>query len=106
MENDLEKMTTTKLRQEALKIPELTGVHAMKKAELIAAIRKARGLPEKATGPKELSAVEAKAEIRRLKDEKEAALESKDKKKIRLYWRKIKKLKRQTRKLAIQKGAK
>jgi len=50
--------------------------------------------------------VEAKAEIRRLKDEKEAALESKDKKKIKLYRRKIKKLKRQTRRLALQKAAK
>lgn len=105
-EKDLEKMTVTKLREEALKIPELTEVHAMKKAELIAAIRKARRIPEKEAKPKELLASEIKAQIKKLRAEKEAALDEGDKKKIKLHRTKIKKLKRQTRRLAVQKAAK
>jgi hypothetical protein len=43
-EKDLEKMTATELRELALKnYPAITGVHAMKKEELLSAIYKARG---------------------------------------------------------------
>jgi hypothetical protein len=38
-EKPLEKMTAKELRKVALEIPELTGVHAMKKEELLAAIK-------------------------------------------------------------------
>jgi len=45
-EKPLEKLTATELREMALALPGIQGVHAMKKGELIVAIRKARGLPE------------------------------------------------------------
>lgn len=99
-DKDLERMTATKLRQEALKIPGLTGVHAMKKADLITAIRQARGLPSTAERPKEAVLSEIKQEIRKVKKEKEAALAARDKKLIHMCRARIKKLKRQTRRLA------
>jgi len=43
-EKPLEKMTVKALREMAKEIPEITGVHGMKKEELIVAINKARGV--------------------------------------------------------------
>jgi cell division protein FtsX len=43
-EKPLEKMTAKELRAIALEIPEIEGVHAMKKEELLEAIRKSRGV--------------------------------------------------------------
>jgi hypothetical protein len=45
-EKPLEKYTAKELREMALGLPGVHGVHAMKKEELIAAIRKAKGLPD------------------------------------------------------------
>ncbi|RPJ03697.1 MAG: transcription termination factor Rho, partial [Deltaproteobacteria bacterium] len=45
-EKPLERLTAKELREMALGLPDIQGVHAMKKEELIAAIRKAKGLPE------------------------------------------------------------
>ena len=42
-EKDLEKLTATKLREIAKQYDEITGASAMKKEELIIAIRTARG---------------------------------------------------------------
>ena len=49
----LEKMTAVQLRELAKAIPEITGVHGMKKAELLAAVKEAREIKEAAT-PKEV----------------------------------------------------
>ena len=43
MEKPLEKMTVKALREIGKEIPEITGVHGMKKEELIVAINEARG---------------------------------------------------------------
>jgi hypothetical protein len=43
---DLEKMTVLKLREEALKYPEILGVHGKNKEQLIDEIAKALGHPE------------------------------------------------------------
>jgi predicted mannosyl-3-phosphoglycerate phosphatase (HAD superfamily) len=102
-EKDLAKMTAIKLREEALKIPGLTGVHAMKKAELIAAIREAKGwVEEKGKKEKieELGVKELKLAIAKLRAEREAVRESRDKKKLRPFRIRIKRMRRQTRKLA------
>ena len=45
-EKPLDRMTAKELRDLALGIPEITGVHAMNKAELITAIRQSRGIIE------------------------------------------------------------
>jgi hypothetical protein len=65
-EKPLEKMTAKELREIALEIPEIEGVHAMKKEELLAAIREARGAEEEAKEEvevKEEAEEEAKAEV-------------------------------------------
>ena len=43
-EKPLEKMTVTVLREMAKEIPDITGVHGMKKEELIVAINEVRGV--------------------------------------------------------------
>jgi hypothetical protein len=107
-EKDLEKMTATELRDYALKEhPEITGVHALKKEELIPAIRKARGeevkeLPKKKKGTKKVK-VEKKAlkeEIQQLKSEKEKIFQSADKRGLARLRKKIKRLKRMTKRAA------
>ena len=66
-EVDLEKMTATELRDYALKNhPDITGVHAMKKEELVVAIKKARGEEVKETKKKKVKA-KVKVEETRLK---------------------------------------
>ena len=104
-EKELEKMTATELREFALKEhPDITGVHAMKKEELIAAIHKARGEALKETKKKKAAAKvqidkkELKKQIRLLKTDKEKLLQGKDKKALARVRKKIKKLKRLTKK--------
>jgi hypothetical protein len=108
-EVDLEKMTATELRDYALKThPDVTGVHAMKKEELVVAIKKARGEEVKETKKKKVKAkvkveVEKKAlkeRIRALKTEKEKILQAKDKKAVARLRKRIKKLKRMTKRAA------
>ena len=45
-EKPLEKMTAKELREMAMGLPGVHGVHAMKKEELITAIRAAKGITE------------------------------------------------------------
>ncbi|MEE8449905.1 MAG: transcription termination factor Rho [Thermodesulfobacteriota bacterium] len=103
-EKDLAKMTASKLVEEVLKIPGLTGVHAMKKAELIAAIRQAKGWVDKKEEVKDLGVKELKLGIAKLRAEREAVRESGDRKKLRLFRIGIKKLKRRTRRLTRAKA--
>ncbi len=104
---DLEKMTATELRDYALQNhPDITGVHAMKKEELIVAIRKARGEEVKETPKKKKVAkvkIEKKAlkqKVRQLKSEKEKLLQSKDKKALERLRKRIKRFKRLTKRAA------
>lgn len=106
-EVDLEKMTATELREFALKNhPDITGVHAMKKEELIPAIRKARGetVPEKkkkkAAAKIKIEKKELKNRIRLLKTEKVKLLQENDRKGLSRVRKKIKQLKRLTKKAA------
>ncbi|MGE5254420.1 MAG: Rho termination factor N-terminal domain-containing protein [Planctomycetaceae bacterium] len=103
-EADLEKMTATELRDYALKNhPDITGVHAMKKEELVVAIKKARGEEVKETKKKKVKAkakVEKKAlkeKIRALKAEREKILQAKDSKALARLRKKIKRYKRMTK---------
>jgi hypothetical protein len=103
-EVDLEKMTATELRDYALKNhPDIIGVHAMKKEELVVAIKKARGEEVKETKKKKVKAkvkVEKKAlkeKIRALKAEREKILQAKDPKALARLRKKIKKYKRMTK---------
>jgi hypothetical protein len=66
-------MTAKELREVALEIPEIEGVHAMKKEDLLEAIRKSRGVEKE----------EAKAEKEEVKEEKEEVKEKKEEKKVK-----------------------
>ena len=103
----LDKMTVTELREIALEIPGITGVHGMKKPELLAAVKEAKGIvdePVKKTGPPkpkvQVPKAELKAMIRELKSKRRQALEEKDSKLAGLYRRKISRLKKKTRQAA------
>ena len=106
-EKDLEKMTAVELREFALKNhPDITGVHAMKKEELVKAIHQARGeavvekKKKKVPVKVSLDKPELKKRIRLLKTEKEKLLQDPDKKKLALLRKKIKRLKRLTKRAA------
>lgn len=105
-EKPLEKMTAKELREIALQIPEITGVHAMKKEELLAAVRKFRGIEEevkkeeKVEKKAEVSVPDLKKRIREFKALKEEAVKKEDARIAKIYKRRINRLKKMTRKVA------
>ncbi|MBL7075647.1 transcription termination factor Rho [candidate division KSB1 bacterium] len=101
---DLQKLTVTKLREEALNYPEIAGVHAMKKAELIQTLAEAKGIsPEKKKDEKIVDDKGVvKKEIRRLKAQKEQAIAKKDRMETKKLRKEIKKLKRRVRRLVAE----
>lgn len=99
-EKPLDRMTAKELREVALEIPEITGVHGMNKPELLAAIKKARGIEEDAVKQSDVSVREIKQKIQELKTLKAQANESKDKDKARILRRRISRLKKKTRRAA------
>jgi len=99
LEKKLEKMTIKELREIALQIPEITGVHGMNKEELISALKKIYGIKEE---PKRVgeSMRELKAKIRKFKTLAEEAKKNKDWIKYKRYRKLASKFKKRTRKLA------
>lgn len=99
LEKKLEKMTIKELREIALQIPEITGVHGMNKEELISALKKIYGIKEE---PKRVgeSMRELKAKIRKFKALAEEAKKNKDWIKYKRYRKLASKFKKRTRKLA------
>jgi len=61
-EKPLEKMTVKALREIAKEIPEITGVHGMKKEELLVAINEVRGVKEEAVKEEAVKAEAVEAE--------------------------------------------
>jgi hypothetical protein len=110
-EKPLEKMTVKALREIAKEIPEITGVHGMKKEELIVAIKETTGVKEE-TAPAAKSAKakpvkkagtargQIKKQIKALKVQRQTALEAQDKKMATVYKRRISRLKKKSRKAA------
>jgi hypothetical protein len=109
----LDKMTVVELREVAKKIPDVKGVSGMKKDQLLAIIKEARGIAEekpvkkkktakkKSSGPrKEMTVKELKEEITRLRAEKEELRKDGDRKKIEIIRRRINRMKKKTRKAA------
>ncbi|CAN2046628.1 Rho termination protein [Candidatus Magnetomoraceae bacterium gMMP-13] len=95
----LDKMTSKELRETALEMPEITGVHGMNKAELLSAIKQAKGIVEDVK-KKDSSVREIKVKIRKVKALQKKALENKDDKMSKIYRRRVSRLKRKTRKAA------
>jgi hypothetical protein len=106
-EKPLEKMTVKELREIAVDIPHVQAVHDMKKDEIIAFIREARGTRDEAPVGKRKKAVklkmtrpELKTRIRELRGLKTQALEEKHGKEARILRRRISRLKKKSRKAA------
>lgn len=99
-EKPLDRMTAKELREVALEIPEITGVHGMNKAELLASIKKARGIVDEEAKKSDVSVREIKKKIQGLKEMKAQAHESKDRAKADILRRRISRLKKRTRRAA------
>ncbi len=99
-EKPLEKMTVTDLRGMAKDIPEIVGVHGMRKEELIAAIKKSKGIMDEPVKKKDVSLGGIKKKIKAVKAQRQAAIEAKDKKMATIYKRRISKLKKKSRRAA------
>ena len=99
-EKPLEKMTATELRETAKEIPEITSAHGMNKPELIAAIKKARGIEDDKPRRSRRSVREIKKKIRTLRSQREKAVDQNDKKMAAIYRRRITRLKKKSRRAA------
>ena len=97
----LEKLTVKELKEMALAMGGISGVSAMKKDELIRAIKEARGEPLKAVREKPVESVlELKKKIRELKAAREELKGKGDRRKIASLKQRISRLKKKTRKMA------
>lgn len=99
-EKPLDKMTVKELRDIAKEIPDITGVHGMNKADLLSAIKAARGIKEQPKKKASASVKQLKAKIKSLKAQRAEALAAKDKKRSAIYRRQISRLKKKTRQAA------
>ena len=109
-EKPLEKLTAKELREMALGLSGIHGVHAMKKEELIAAIRAAKGITEPepkkekhVVAKKEkvvLSVAELKRKAKELRAKKEEALQQRNWKVAEILKKRISRLKKMTRRAA------
>ena len=99
-EKPLEKMTVKDLREMAKEIPEISGVHGMKKEELIVAIKKVKGIKDAPLKKVDATVGELKKKIKVLKADRRAALEAKDKIMAGRVKRRIARLKKRTRRIA------
>ena len=75
-EKPLEKMTVKALREMAKEIPEISGVHGMKKEELIVAINEVRGVKEATAKAETAEAETAEAETVKEETAKEETAEA------------------------------
>ncbi|NOY68697.1 MAG: transcription termination factor Rho [Deltaproteobacteria bacterium] len=98
----IEKMTAKELRDEAKEIPEITGAHGLNKSELLAAIRKAKGIedPNAKKSRSDATVRSVKIKIRDLKEKRTALHQEGNRKMADIYRRKISRLKKKTRQLA------
>jgi len=101
-EKPLEKMTAKELREYALELGEITGVHGMNKEELLTAIKKVKGLREEKKKKAEVVTVrDLKLKAKELRAQKLAALAAGEpRQKIDILRKKANRLKKRTRKVA------
>lgn len=99
-EKPLDKMTTKELREVAMSIPEITGVHGMNKSELFDAVKEARGITEEGGRRSRGKVREIKTRIRELKKKRESALEANDERMAGILRKRIIRLKKKTRRVA------
>jgi protein-arginine kinase activator protein McsA len=96
----LEKMTTTDLRELAKGLEGVSGVHAMKKEELIQVLRKSKGITVEKAKKTSTSVHAIKKQIRTMKAKRAAAIEASDRRLATIFRRRISRLKKKTRRAA------
>ena len=96
----LDRMTAKELREMALGIEGIVGVHAMNKSELVAAIKKAKGIVEEKKRDTSVDVRSIKKKIRELRTQKEAMREAGEKDQVRVLRRRISRLKKRSRRAA------
>jgi cell division protein FtsX len=108
-EKPLEKMTAKELREMALGLPGIQGVHAMKKEELLTVIRAAKGITEPAHREKHvvskkekvvLTVAQLKQKVKELRAKREGLLQGENLKMAEILRRRISRLKKKTRRAA------
>ncbi len=99
-EKPLDKMTAKELRELALTIPDMSGVHVMNKAELIAGIKEARGIVDEGKQVDTGAIRAAKAQYQALKAKRDAARGESSKSELEIMRKKLSRLKKKTRQLA------
>lgn len=107
-EKPLDKLTAKELREMALGLTGIHGVHAMKKEELLVAIRKAKGIPEPEkegkVGVKQekviLTVAQLKQKMKELKAKREEVLQQRNYKMAEIIRRRIGRVKKKTRRAA------
>ncbi len=99
LEKKLEKMTVKELREIALQIPEIQGVHGMNKEELISVLKKIYGIEEK---PRKVggSVRELKAKVAKFKKLAEEAKEKGDLLLYKRYRKLASRFKKRTRRVS------
>lgn len=96
-EKPLDRMTAKELREMALGIDGIVGVHAMNKSELVSAIKEARGIVDQKKRDKSIDVRSIKKKIRELQSQKETMREAGEKGKVQMLRRRISRLKKKTR---------
>jgi hypothetical protein len=96
-EKPLDRMTAKELREVALGIEGIVGVHAMNKSELVAAIKEAKGIEAEKKRDKSGDVRSIKKKIKELRSQKETMKEAGEKDKVQMLRRKISRLKKKTR---------
>lgn len=96
----LDKLTAKELREMALTLEGIAGVHAMNKAELIAAIKETKGIVDETKKASTIDVRSIKEKIRALKEKKLQAKEAGNNRLVDSLRRRISNLKKRTRRAA------
>jgi hypothetical protein len=100
-EKPLDRMTATELRKYALDLGEITGVHGMNKEELLAAVKKVKGIKDEKKATEKVSMRDLKEKAREMRAKKQEALAAGESTgKIDILRRKANRLKKRTRRAA------
>ena len=99
-EKPLDRMTAKELREMALALGGITGVHAMNKNELISAIKELKGIVDEKTKKAGVDVRELKVAIKALKAKRLQAKEADNNKLADAFRRRISNLKKKTRRAA------
>jgi cysteinyl-tRNA synthetase len=99
-EKPLDKMTAKELRELGLTLGSIVGVHAMNKAELIAAIKEIKGIVDETVKNKSADVRVMKEKVRELKAKRDQAKEAGNAKLVDAFRRRISNMKKKTRRAA------